>query len=479
MINKTKYIFSIFPKFKNSKTTLVFKKLFKSISFLKYPILIFLISITIYLIVPKYLNYDKKESAIKMAFDEKYGINLKEINSITYNFFPRPRLKLEVPSFSINGNLINGKIKSLYIILNYSELYNIKNLQLNKIILDNSNLNFEINKYKDVFKYLKNYKDKILIKNSFLIFKDQNKELTKISKVKIQNTNKKISARGYLLEKKIYLDILDTDDSTKIDLKIPEIASFMTISLDTKNNHPNILGEVKTKILNNNLEFEFKYKNKFKIYNSLFRNRNLQSSFDGEIELKPYFKFDLVFNLINVNFDKLIDINFIKKVDKILLNNKKLNGRLEALYENKSFYFHTIKKSDILLFFNNGEIDIKNISIKTEDGIFNFSGFVSGSDYQKLDFKTFIDVENKGKFLRRIGVDKKHRGESVNLTLEGSINLSANKIYLEEITSKNGYSASKEDIKYYKKNFEELVIKDSYLGLFDKKKIKDFIQKIY
>jgi len=479
MINKTKYIFSIFPKFKNSKTTLVFKKLFKSISFLKYPILIFLISITIYLIVPKYLNYDKKESAIKMAFDEKYGINLKEINSITYNFFPRPRLKLEVPSFSINGNLINGKIKSLYIILNYSELYNIKNLQLNKIILDNSNLNFEINKYKDVFKYLKNYKDKILIKNSFLIFKDQNKELTKISKVKIQNTNKKISARGYLLEKKIYLDILDTDDSTKIDLKIPEIASFMIISLDTKNNHPNILGEVKTKILNNNLEFEFKYKNKFKIYNSLFRNRNLQSSFDGEIELKPYFKFDLVFNLINVNFDKLIDINFIKKVDKILLNNKKLNGRLEVLYENKSFYFHTIKKSDILLFFNNGEIDIKNISIKTEDGIFNFSGFVSGSDYQKLDFKTFIDVENKGKFLRRIGVDKKHRGKSVNLTLEGSINLSANKIYLEEITSKNGYSASKEDIKYYKKNFEELVIKDSYLGLFDKKKIKDFIQKIY
>ena len=479
MINKTKYIFSIFPKFKNSKTTLVFKKLFKSIYFLKYPILIFLISITIYLIVPKYLNYDKKESAIKMAFDEKYGINLKEINSITYNFFPRPRLKLEVPSFSINGNLINGKIKSLYIILNYSELYNIKNLQLNKIILDDSNLNFEINNYKDVFKYFKNYKDKIFIKNSFLIFKDQNKELTKISKVKIQNTNKKISARGYLLEKKIYLDILDTDDSTKIDLKIPEIASFMIISLDTKNNHPNILGEVKTKILNNNLEFEFKYKNKFKIYNSLFRNRNLQSSFDGEIELKPYFKFDLVFNLINVNFDKLIDINFIKKVDKILLNNKKLNGRLEALYENKSFYFHTIKKSDILLFFNNGEIDIKNISIKTEDGIFNFSGFVSGSDYQKLDFKTFIDVENKGKFLRRIGVDKKHRGESVNLTLEGSINLSANKIYLEEITSKNGYSASKEDIKYYKKNFEELVIKDSYLGLFDKKKIKDFIQKIY
>ena len=131
------------------------------------------------------------------------------------------------------------------------------------------------------------------------------------------------------------------------------------------------------------------------------------------------------------------------------------------------------------MFFNNGEIDIKNISIKTEDGIFNFSGFVSGSDYQKLDFKTFIDVENKGKFLRRIGVDKKHRGKSVNLTLEGSINLSANKIYLEEITSKNGYSASKEDIKYYKKNFEELVIKDSYLGLFDKKKIKDFIQKIY
>ena len=79
-------------------------------------------------------------------------------------------------------------------------------------------------------------------------------------------------------------------------------------------------------------------------------------------------------------------MNFIEKTDKILLNNKKLNGKLKVKYKNNAIYFNTLKKFEIILSFKNGEIDIKNILMNFEDLNLNLSGFIAGTDYNKLNF---------------------------------------------------------------------------------------------
>jgi len=78
-----------------------------------------------------------------------------------------------------------------------------------------------------------------------------------------------------------------------------------------------------------------------------------------------------------------------------------------------------------------------------------------------------------------MGINKNIDFKPFNLNLNGSMNLEANKIYFNEILSSTGYKATKKEIKYYKENFEKLVIKNSYLGMFDKAKIYDFIKEVY
>ena len=326
---------------------------------------------------------------------------------------------------------------------------------------------------------LKDKKNKIFIKNSNLILNDGKSYLTSIKKTKLLNNKKDLSLTGSLSNKRLYLNILESEGLIKMVLKIPEIDSYSTITIDKEINFKGSKGRVKAKILNNNFKFDFEYNEKLKIYNSLFRNKNLQSSFDGSIVVLPYFKFDLIFNLKNINFAKLLDSNFIEKTDKILLNNKKLNGKLKVKYKNNAIYFNTLKKFEIILSFKNGEIDIKNILMNFEDLNLNLSGFIAGTDYKKLNFKTFINVRDEKKLLKKMGINKNIDFKPFNLNLNGSMNLEANKIYFNEILSSTGYKATKKEIKYYKENFEKLVIKNSYLGMFDKAKIYDFIKEVY
>ena len=40
------------------------------------------------------------------------------------------------------------------------------------------------------------------------------------------------------------------------------------------------------------------------------------------------------------------------------------------------------------------------------------------------------------------------------------------------------YEASKEDLNYFKKTFETIIFNEDFLGIFDYKKIKEFILEI-
>ena len=137
MINKIKK--SIHNKFSN---------IFKFFFFLRYIFLIFFTAIVIFLTIPKFFDYNKKIDVLKSNLTNLYGLETKNYEEITYNFFPSPRLSLKNVSLNIVDSPTNFKTNNLDTILNIKSIYKFENLKLEKIIFSNSVIDLDIDESK-------------------------------------------------------------------------------------------------------------------------------------------------------------------------------------------------------------------------------------------------------------------------------------------------------------------------------------------
>ena len=64
-----------------------------------------------------------------------------------------------------------------------------------------------------------------------------------------------------------------------------------------------------------------------------------------------------------------------------------------------------------------------------------------------------------------------------NLKVVGKVNILNNKIFFNSITNDN-YIASKEDLKYFKNTFENILFDESFFKILNLKKIKKFILEV-
>ena len=69
--------------------------IFKSIFFLKYLVAVFFIFLTLFLIIPKFFDYDKKKGILEKYLLKNYSLKIEEINNIKFKIFPTPFLELE------------------------------------------------------------------------------------------------------------------------------------------------------------------------------------------------------------------------------------------------------------------------------------------------------------------------------------------------------------------------------------------------
>ena len=52
------------------------------------------------------------------------------------------------------------------------------------------------------------------------------------------------------------------------------------------------------------------------------------------------------------------------------------------------------------------------------------------------------------------------------------------KVYFESIKANKTFEASNEDLKYFKENFEQIILNESSMGIFDLNKFRKFIIQI-
>ena len=99
-------------------------------------------------------------------------------------------------------------------------------------------------------------------------------------------------------------------------------------------------------------------------------------------------------------------------------------------------------------------------------------------EYPILYFDCSIESRDKRKFLKNFLIKYKNKNEIFMLNIEGNINIFNNKINFKNIKMNQNYEASKEDLNYFKQTFENILFDKNLLGIFNLKKIKEFILEI-
>ena len=85
-----------------------YSKFFNFFFFLRYIISIFFVALCLFLLIPKFINYEKKLNVLSQSLDNFYNLELKGFDSIKYDVFPLPNLSIK------NANLNIKNYTSLY-----------------------------------------------------------------------------------------------------------------------------------------------------------------------------------------------------------------------------------------------------------------------------------------------------------------------------------------------------------------------------
>ena len=98
-------------------------------------------------------------------------------------------------------------------------------------------------------------------------------------------------------------------------------------------------------------------------------------------------------------------------------------------------------------------------------------------DLPILDFNCLIFAKDRKNFLKIFSIKYKNKDEELKLNIQGQLSLMNNKVNFFSIKS-NDYIASKEDLQYFKNQFENILLDKDFLEIFNLKNIKKFILEI-
>ena len=452
-----------------------YSRFLRFIFFLRYLFAIFIISIGLFLTIPNFFNYEKRADIIKRHLYEIYDFKIQNYSKINFYALPLPRIEFRNADINFDKSPINIKVENLKIYPKLLSIYNYENYQSNKLILEDNNINLQITDFDFVTKYLLNQEEKIVLDNLNFNVKNKNKLLLKLKNIQYSNFgyNKNL-IRGKIFDKKFKIEMNDNLD--KIKLEIIKSGIIADINLNEKK-ISNLSGVFKSKILNTSLKFDFDYKNKLlNISNAFFRSKSISFNNNSTIKLDPFLDLNSKFVIED------IDTKIFEKLDSELLLNEK--NIIKKITSRNIFYFKAKKFNRNLINEFNLKADIaygrmnyfKNFSISKN--FFSCKGNINFlEEYPLLYFNCSIVLNDKKKLLKYFSIKQKNIIKINKLDINGNLNILNKKINFKNISADN-YDASKEDLKYFKDSFQNIVFNESFYEIFDSKKIAKFILEV-
>ena len=453
-------------------------KFFRFIFFLRYLLIIFGISIALFLIIPNYFNYEKRVKLIKNHLSNNYNFELKQYEKIKFKALPIPRLEIHNVQINFESSQIKSTVKNLKIYPKILSIYNYNNFQTNKIILKDSNIILNTRDLRFLIKYILNKEEKFILDQLNLAINSKDRTIIKLEKIKFSNFgyNKNLIS-GDIYGKKFKIKI--KKNLKNLNFKLSDIGINADINFQESKKKDLIIGTFKSKILNSRLRFNYEYDHKqLNIFNSYFRSKNLSFNNKSLVILNPYFYTNSKFDIQTFNYKIIENINF-KKIFEQKNILKKIYSKNEINFISKKFSNNLIDDLKLKIDVAYGRMNyLKNFTIS--DSYFECQGSVNFlEEYPLLSFNCSIVSKDKERLLRNFSIKTKTKNKVLKLNFSGNLNILNKKINFKKININDNYNASKEDLKYFKETFENIFFDENFTKIFSLKKIRRFILEVY
>ena len=252
-----------------------FSIFFKFVFFIRYLFVVFFVATFLFLIIPLFFDYKKKEILISGELFQSYGLKINKIETIKYQPFPVPHLQLMNSSGNLFTNDIDIKINNLILHPSLASIYNFSNYQINKVGLNKSIVEIDANQINDLIKKLLSLENKIFLKDLVLKVQNDKNNLLYLKSIKFKNYGfKRNIIDGEIFDRRFKIKFSDKYKNLKFKL----FNTGVSAEVDLENIEEGLVkkGKLKSKLLTSNLKLNFIYdNNSFKINDLFFRNRKL------------------------------------------------------------------------------------------------------------------------------------------------------------------------------------------------------------
>ena len=432
-----------------------------------------------YILVPTFYKQVDISRELKKELLSKLNLDFTFTKNIKYNFFPRPHFTSE-DSFIIENQNNIAEIDKIKIYVSLENLFSVKNIDINEVILENTNFELNNRNYNFFTKILDNnfLNINFKIKKSNIFFRNKENEVLFINKIKNlkyyydPNEFKNILySENKIFNTPFSLEIINQKDKKKLDTKLN--LGSIGLKIENTNNYGYEIKSGSTTIhykknknfvnykANKNF-FEFSYyndleKKKF-LYNGKLNFNPFYSSFEGtteEINVSYLFATNAIivellrtgiFNSKNIDFKLNIDADKIqnnRSFVNLFLKSKIQEGLIDiddtqVDWKNNS----TIKLTDTLLFVKDGKLFLdgkSQINIKNIKNIYKF--LLTPKNFRKkiktIDFQFSYAFGEKLIILNDIIIDGKYN-QKVNEKLNNIYFRGSdmqNKIFFKNMTN--------------------------------------------
>ena len=93
-------------------------------------------------------------------------------------------------------------------------------------------------------------------------------------------------------------------------------------------------------------------------------------------------------------------------------------------------------------------------------------------------FHCSIKSPDTKKLFKKVKIKHRINSSALDIDVKGNLNILNKKINFDYIKSNNKYIATKEDLKYFKNKFENILYDKNFIGIFELSKIRKFISEI-
>ncbi len=389
-MNNPKFIASFFKKFSKFINNLLEKNLNKlNVDNFKNLLInnkIFLSIVALIILFLSYISlpniYIKEEVATEIQKKLKNKLNL-EFNfqeDLDYKFLPRPHFTTNNSFIRFKENKIT-EIKKLKVYVSLENLFSLRKITLNHVILEEANFNLNKNNYSFFYNLLdSNYKNlKFEILNSNVFYRSLENEvlfINNISNAKYYFDSKEIKNKLYSNNEIFNLPYSIKIFNNKVEKIIHSEINIDSLRLQLKNKtfytNQNFSGLSELNLMNSKSLLEYGINENFIEFKYFDKLQNPEFSYEGKFNLKPFYS-NIVGNINELNLSPLFSSNaIIKELLKTeILNNKNIDFKLIITGNN-------IKKFD----------DFKNVLFKSkiQEGLIDI-------DQTKINWRNNIDFE--------------------------------------------------------------------------------------